>query len=293
VARDETPFRRTRAAFFGGPSAVFGVVLLAMILVCALAVPLVSPQNPFTQPQPEVLEARLPPASPANGGGTFWLGTDDQGRDLVWAIAYALRTSLEVGVSSTLIALAIGLALGIGAAYLGGRSERVLMGIAGLQLSFPAFLIALSLLALLGRGLGSVIAALVVAQWAGYAHAARDMARTELGKEYIEAARCLALSPARLWWGHLVPNCLPALGVAAVIQVAVAIALEATLSFLGLGVSTGEPSLGVLIAGGYHDLPSGAYWVSFFPGVALVLTIVSINLVANRLRIVLAPRLQR
>ena len=293
MARDETPFRRTFAAFFAEPSAVVAVGLLAMMLLCALALPLFSPQNPFALARPEMLEARLPPASPANGGGTFWLGTDDQGRDLVWAIVYGLRTSFEVGLSSVLIALAIGLGLGIGAACLGGRSEGALMCIAGLQLSFPAFLIALLLLALLGPGIGSVIAALAVAQWARYAHAACDAARAELGKQYVEAARCLALSPARVWLGHLVPNCLPPLCVAAIVQVGVAMALEATLSFLGLGVSSGEPSLGLLIAGGYRDLHSSAYWVSFFPGVALVLAIVSVNLVANRLRIILAPGAQR
>jgi len=293
VARDETPFRRTLSAFVADPTAVVGMVLLGLILLLVLAVPLISPQNPYDLAQLNVPEARLPPGSAAKGGGTFWLGTDDQGRDMLWAITYGLRTSLAVGASSTLIALSIGLVLGLGAAYFGRRTDRLIMRLAGLQLSFPAFLIAVFLLAVLGQGMGKVIAALAFVQWACYARTVRGAAWVEMGKEYIEAAHCLALSPARIALHHLLPNCLPPLFVVAAVQVAVAIALEATLSFLGLGVPNTEPSLGLLIASGYHDLPSGTYWISFFPGVALLLTIVSINLVADQLRDVLAPRRQQ
>ena len=239
------------------------------------------------------MDARLPPGSAAPAGGTFWLGTDDQGRDMLSAIFYGLRISLMVGAISTAIALSIGLAMGLCAAYFGGKTEALIMRIADIQLSFPAILIALILLAVLGQGTIKIVAALVTVQWAYYARTVRSAALVEKRKEYVEAARCLALSPVRIVFKHLLPNCLPPLLVVATVQVAAAIALEATLSFLGLGLPITEPSLGLLIANGYQYLLSGKYWISFFPGVALLLTIVSINLVADQLRDVLNPRLQR
>lgn len=290
---EETPARRILANFFANPMAVFGLTLLGAILLVAIAAPLISPQNPYDLAQLDVVDGRLPPGSTARGGGTFWLGTDDQGRDMLSAIFYGLRISLTVGVLSTVIAVAIGLAAGLTAAYRGGHTETVIMRIADIQLSFPAILIALILLAVLGQGMEKIIAALVTVQWAYYARTVRSAALVEKRKEYIEAARCLALPPSRIVFLHLLPNCLPPLIVVATVQVAAAIALEATLSFLGLGLPITEPSLGLLIANGYQYLLSGKYWISFFPGIALLLTIVSINLVADQLRDVLNPRLQR
>jgi len=292
MAREETPFGRILSDFLSSPTAVFGLVLLAAILVVAIAAPFISPQNPYDLAQLDVMDGRLPPGAKTDGG-TFWLGTDDQGRDMLSAIFYGLRISLTVGVVSTVVALALGLALGLAAAYLGGRTETVIMRIADIQLSFPAILIALILLAVLGQGMLKIIAALVTVQWAYYARTVRSAALVEKRKEYIEAARCLALPPSRIVFRHLLPNCLPPLIVVATVQVAAAIALEATLSFLGLGLPITEPSLGLLIANGYQYLLSGKYWISFFPGVALLITIVSINLVADQLRDVLNPRLQR
>ena len=292
MAREETPLGRILSDFMASPTAVFGLLLLAAILVVAIAAPFISPQNPYDLAQLDVIDGRLPPGAKTDGG-TFWLGTDDQGRDMLSAIFYGLRISLTVGVVSTVVALALGLALGLAAAYLGGRTETVIMRIADIQLSFPAILIALILLAVLGQGMLKIIAALVTVQWAYYARTVRSAALVEKRKEYIEAARCLALSPSRIVFRHLLPNCLPPLIVVATVQVAAAIALEATLSFLGLGLPITEPSLGLLIANGYQYLLSGKYWISFFPGVALLITIVSINLVADQLRDVLNPRLQR
>jgi peptide/nickel transport system permease protein len=292
MAGEETPFRRILSDFVANPTAVFGLVLLAAILAVAIAAPLISPQNPYDLAQLDVVDGRLPPGAKTDGG-TFWLGTDDQGRDMLSAIFYGLRISLTVGVASTVAALVLGLALGLAAAYFGGRTETVIMRIADIQLSFPAILIALILLAVLGQGMLKIIAALITVQWAYYARTVRSAALVEKRKEYIEAARCLALSPSRIVFRHLLPNCLPPLIVVATVQVAAAIALEATLSFLGLGLPITEPSLGLLIANGYQYLLSGKYWISFFPGVALLLTIVSINLVADQLRDVLNPRLQR
>jgi peptide/nickel transport system permease protein len=293
MAGEQTPAQRIAADFVANPVAVFGLALLGLIVAVALFAPLISPQNPYDLAQLDVMDARLPPGSKTPAGGTFWLGTDDQGRDMLSAIFYGLRISLMVGVISTAIALSIGLVMGLTAAYLGGKTETVIMRIADIQLSFPAILIALILLAVLGQGTFKIIAALVTVQWAYYARTVRSAALVEKRKEYIEAARCLALSPPRIVFGHLLPNCLPPLLVVATVQVAAAIALEATLSFLGLGLPITEPSLGLLIANGYQYLLSGKYWISFFPGVALLLTIVSINLVADQLRDVLNPRLQR
>jgi peptide/nickel transport system permease protein len=292
-ATAETPFRRIASDFAASRIAVFGLAILGLILLTAIMAPLISPQNPYDLAQLDVVEGRLPPGSVSAGGATFWLGTDDQGRDMLSAIFYGLRISLTVGVVSTVLALALGLALGLGAAYFGGRIETLIMRIADIQLSFPAILIALILLAVFGQGMLKIIAALVAVQWAYYARTVRSAALVEKRREYVEAARCLALAPARIVFRHILPNCLPPLIVVATVQVAAAIALEATLSFLGLGLPITEPSLGLLIANGYQYLLSGKYWISFFPGIALLMTIVSINLVADQLRDVVNPRLQR
>ena len=162
-----------------------------------------------------------------------------------------------------------------------------------LQLSFPAILVALMLVTILGKGVDKIIIALVVVQWAYYARTVRASALVERRKEYVEAATCLALPPRRILFRHLLPNCLPPLIVVGTVQTAHAIALEATLSFLGVGLPVTEPSLGLLIANGFEYMLSGKYWISFFPGIALLITIVSINLVGDRLRDVLNPRLER
>jgi peptide/nickel transport system permease protein len=204
-----------------------------------------------------------------------------------------LRISLFVGASTVLVASVIGASVGVLAAYAGGKVESVMMRIVDLQLSFPAILIALVLLAVFGRGVDKVILALVAVEWAYYARTVRGSALVEKRREYIEAARCLALPRSRIVFRHLLPNCLPPLIVVATVQIARAIALESTLSFLGVGVPVTEPSLGMLIAQGYDYLLSGKYWVSTFPGIALVIVIVAINLVGDRLRDVLNPRLAR
>jgi peptide/nickel transport system permease protein len=254
MADEQTPLRRIVADFVANPVAMFGLVMLGLILLTAIFAPLISPQNPYDLAQLDVMDGRLPPGAQSPSGATFWLGTDDQGRDMLSAIFYGLRISLSVGVMSTVIALAIGLTTGLTAAFLGGKVETVIMRIADIQLSFPAILIALILLAVLGQGVMKIVAALVTVQWAYYARTVRGAALVEKRKEYIEAARCLALSPRRIVFGHLLPNCLPPLIVVATVQVAAAIALEATLSFLGLGLPITEPSLGLLIANGYQYL---------------------------------------
>jgi peptide/nickel transport system permease protein len=209
------------------------------------------------------------------------------------AIVYGLRLSLFVGFVSTAIALVVGTSVGIVAAYFGGRIDSLLMRLVDIQLSFPAILIALILLAVLGKGIDKVVIALVSIQWAYYARTIRSSALVERRREYIEAAQCLALPRTRIIFRHLLPNAFPPLIVVATVQVAHAIALEATLSFLGVGVPITEPSLGLLIANGYGYMMSGKYWIAFYPGVALLIAIVAINLVGDQLRDVMNPRLKK
>jgi peptide/nickel transport system permease protein len=190
------------------------------------------------------------------------------------------------------LALTLGMAVGLLAGYAGGWVDAVIMRIVDLQLSFPSILVALVLLAVLGQGVDKIVFALVIVQWAYYARTVRGNALVEKRKEYVDAAVCLGLAPWRIVYRHVLPNCLPPLIVVATVQVAHAIALEATLSFLGLGMPITSPSLGLLIANGYSHLLSGKYWMSFFPGLALLVTIVAINLVGDHLRDILNPRLQ-
>lgn len=291
---DAAPWRQFTRDFFASRLATSGFAVLLLLLLIALFAPLISPQNPYDLATLDVLDSRLAPnALSSDGAHRFLLGTDEQGRDMLSAIFYGLRISLLVGVSSTVIAMLFGLLLGLVAAYVGGRMEALIMRIADIQLSFPAILIALILLALTGQGVSKIIFALVAVQWAYYARTARSAALVERNKEYIEAAIGLGLSPWRIVFRHLLPNCLPPLIVIAALQIASAISLEATLSFLGLGLPVTEPSLGLLIANGFQYLLSGKYWISFFPGIALLITVVSINLVADQLRDVLNPRLQQ
>ncbi len=291
--RVDTPFRRFAAEFFESKVATGALILLVVIVLAALFAPLLSPQNPYDLAQVSILDSRLPPGEKSMDGYTFLLGTDGAGRDLYSAILHGLRISLSVGVMSGIIALLVGMAVGLAAAYWGGRVETVIMRIVDLQLSFPAVLVALILLTLLGKGIENIILALVVAQWAYYARTVRGSALVERRKEYVEAATCLGLSHNRIVFRHILPNCLAPLIVVVTVQTAHAIALEATLSFLGVGLPQTEPSLGLLISNGFEYMMSGRYWISFFPGIALLLTIVSINLVGDQLRDVLNPRLKR
>jgi peptide/nickel transport system permease protein len=292
-AKEETPFRRFVREFAQSKLALLGLAIVVIIAVLAIAAPWITPQNPYDLAQLDIMDGRLPPGSKSADGLTYWMGTDDQGRDMLSGIIYGLRISLGVGAGSALIAGIIGSALGLIAAYAGGKVETAIMRLVDLQLSFPAILVALMILAFLGKGVLNVMLALVIVEWARYARTARSAALVEARREYMEAARCLALPTWRLLFRHLLPNCMPPLIVIGTIQVARAITLEATLSFLGLGVPITEPSLGLLIANGYQYMLSGKYWISFYPGIALLITIVAINLVGDQLRDVLNPRLQK
>jgi peptide/nickel transport system permease protein len=289
----ETPLRRLASEFLASRVATASLFLLSFIIFLALFAPLLAPQNPYDLAAVTVLDARLAPGERGSAGFVMWLGADGAGRDMWSAILYGLRISLGVGIASGVIALAVGTAIGLLAAYRGGWIDALVMRVVDLQLSFPAILVALILVAILGRGADKVMIALILVQWAYYARTVRGSALVERRKEYVEAAQCLALPKARIVFRHLLPNCLAPMIVVGTLQTAHAISLEATLSFLGVGLPLTEPSLGLLIANGFEYMLSGKYWISFYPGLALLATIMSINLVGDRLRDVLNPRLER
>jgi peptide/nickel transport system permease protein len=276
--------------FLRSPGAVIGLGMLSVVVLIAVFAPLISPQNPYDLRQLDIMDGRLPPGSASFDGRPYYLGTDAQGRDVLSGIFYGLRTSLTVGLLSAFAAAIIGTTVGLIAAYRGGWVESVIMRLIDLQLSFPTILMALMILAVLGKGVMNVVLALIIAEWATYARTVRGSALVEREREYMEAARAMRLPGWRILLRHLLPNCLAPVLVIATMQVARAIGLEATLSFLGLGASVTEPSLGMLIANGYQYMLTGLYWISFYPGIALLLAVVSINLVGDRLRDVLNPR---
>lgn len=288
-----SPWRNFWVRFVEDKIALVALAVVAVIAIMALFAPWIAPQDPYDLANLSLRDARRPPGFVGSGGFAHWLGTDAQGRDLWSAILYGLRVSIQIGIFAGTIALVIGTTVGIMAAYSRGMVETVLMRIVDLQLSFPPILLALVLVAILGQGKAQLIAALVAAQYAYFARTAYGAASAERSKDYVEAAMATPLSNVRIIFRHILPNCLPALIVVATVQVAYAIALEATLSFLGLGLPVTEPSLGMLISNGVKYMMSGRYWISVYPGVALIILIVAINLVGDHVRDILNPRLNK
>ena len=275
------------------PSASISGLFVLLIATLAALAPLIAPTNPYDLATVSILDGRLPPGKEMFDGTVALLGTDGAGRDVLSAILWGLRTSLIVAISSATIALTVGLTVGLAAAFYGGRLDAFLMRVVDIQLSFPAILVALVLLALLGKGIDKVIIALAIVQWAVYARTVRAAAMVERRKEYFEAATCLELSNSRIIWKHLLPNSVSSLIVLATLQTAHSITIEATLSFLGVGVPITEPSLGSLISNGFDFILSGAYWITFFPGVMLLATVAAINIFGDQLRTIINPRLSR
>lgn len=284
---------KTMQALLSKPTTLISGFLLILIILSAVFSPLIAPTNPYDLSTVSILDGRLAPGEEMFDGTIAWLGTDGAGRDVLSSILYGLRTSLTVAISSALVALAIGLSVGLTSAFYGGRIDAFLMRVVDIQLSFPAILVALVLLALLGKGIDKVIIALAIVQWALYARTVRAAAMVERRKEYFEAATCLELSNARIIWKHLLPNSVSSLIVLATLQTAHSISIEATLSFLGVGVPITEPSLGSLISNGFDYILSGAYWITFFPGIMLLATVSAINIFGDQLRAIINPRLSK
>jgi len=290
----QTPWGRIRKQFLLSKTAAAALLVFALLFVVAWGAPFFSPQNPYDLAAVSIVDAELPPGARSEASGMLHvLGTDGAGRDLLSAIFYGLRISMAVGLLSAMAALCIGTTAGLAAAYFGGRVDAFLMRIVDLQLSLPAILVALVLLASLGQGVDKTLLALVIVQWAYYARNVRGAALVEQQREYVEAAMGQGLPAGRIMFRHVLPNCMGTLIVTGTLQTAHAISLEATMSFLGIGLPQTEPSLGLLIANGFEYMLTNKYWISVYPGVALVLLVGAINLIGDRLRVVFNPKLDQ
>lgn len=288
-------------SFRSSPVAM-GAALLAFICVfCAVFAPWVAPHNPFDLTTLELSNARLPPSWSEGGNPAFFLGTDDQGRDILSALMYGTRISLAVGLASVLLSVGVGVSLGLLAGFLGGWLDALLMRLCDVMLSFPSILVAL-LIAGVGRALfpnaheslafGVLILSISLTGWVQYARTVRGSTMVERNKEYVQAARVTGVSGVRIMRRHVLPNVLGPVLVLATIQVATAIITEATLSFLGVGAPPTSPSLGTLIRIGNDYLFSGEWWITIFPGAMLVVIALSVNLLGDWLRDALNPRLR-
>lgn len=289
-------------SFRRSPVAVGSFLVLAVCLAAAVFAPLLAPHNPFDLGTLNLADSFSPPRWLPGGRAAYVLGTDDQGRDLLSAIMYGTRVSLLVGLASVAIAVALGVALGLVAGYVGGRVDAFIMRIADVQLSFPAILIALLIngvaRAMLPRDAQADVAlyvlvfAIALSNWVQYARTVRGSTMVEKNREYVQAARVIGIPPLQIMLRHLLPNVLGPVLVLATINIATAIITEATLSFLGVGVPPTEPSLGTLIRIGNDFLFSGEWWITIFPGAALVVMVLSINLLGDWLRDALNPKLR-
>ena len=289
--------------FRHSPVAIVALLVTVVMIVLALGANVIAPYNVMDPASANVIDARLPPGSSGLMGGTYLLGTDPQGRDMLSAVIYGLRTSLTVGGLSVILAAAIGILLGLLAGYYGGWFDALIMRIADIQLSFPAILIALLIdgvtRTVMNRAAHDslattvLITAIAASYWVQYARTVRGLVLVERDKDYVAAARIIGLSPARIMLQHIRPNVLGPVLVIAAINLALAILTEATLSFLGVGVPPTTPSLGSLVRVGNEFLFSGDWWISVIPGAVLVLLSLAVNLLGDFLRDALNPRLSR
>lgn len=273
-----------RAIFSGYPAAIAGLVGIMVFTFIAVFAPWIAPQNPFDQSQLDIMSGLLPPMGELMDGSVSLLGTDAVGRDILSAVMYGMRTSLFVALVAVGIGTTVGVFLGLVAVMRGGWIEAVIMRAVDLTVSFPGVLLALMLLAVFGSGVDKVIMALAVGIWAQNARLVRAVGLAELKKEYIAAARISGIGDLRIMFNFLLPNAITPVLVIMPMAISSAIVAEATLSFLGVGVPITEPSLGLLISNGNDYLLSGHWWISVVPGLVLVLMVLSINVVADRLR---------
>jgi peptide/nickel transport system permease protein len=288
-------------SFTSSPVAMGSAAVALVLMVAAAFAGWVSPHNPFDLATLDLSDSMLPPVWEEGGRTKYLLGTDEQGRDVLSALLYGARISLFVGIASVLLSLLIGVSLGLLAGYVGGRVDALVMRVCDVMLSFPSILIAL-LIAGVGAALfpganegiafGVIILAIALPGWVQYARAVRGSTMVERQKEYVQAARVIGVPPLRIMRKHVLPNVMGPVLVLSTIQVATAILSEATLSFLGVGVSPTSPSLGTFINEGNKQLFSGAWWLVIFPGTMLVLIALSINLFGDWLRDALNPRLR-
>ncbi|MFC2251707.1 ABC transporter permease [Labrys portucalensis] len=288
--------------FRTSPAVVIATCILGLLVICAVAANLIAPHDPFDPATLDIMDARLPPVWSEGGSARYLLGTDEQGRDILSSIFYGMRISILVGAAAVLFSVTIGVTLGLLAGYFGGWIDALIMRLADVQLSFPTIMIAffidgvakIVMPAALREDMRFyvVILAIGVADWVQFARTVRAATMIERQKDYVAAARISKVSSLRIVLSHILPNTIGPVLVLATLGLGVAILTEAILSFLGLGMPPSQPSLGTLIRAGNDLLLSGEWWISLFPGTALVLLVLSVNIVGDWLRDVLNPRLR-
>ncbi|MET0192606.1 MAG: ABC transporter permease [Hyphomicrobiaceae bacterium] len=289
-------------SFIASRLVVIAAILTTLLVGAAFLAPLIAPHNPYDLKSLELIDADRPPAWEEGGDARFLLGTDDQGRDILSTILYGTRASLMIGICSVLLAVAIGLSLGLWAGYAGGRIDAAIMRVADVQLTFPAILTALLIdgvaLAIFkrytfeGGKFWILVMAIGLSYWVQYARTVRGVTLVERDKEYVQAARLIGIGPMKIMFQHILPNVMGPVLVLATINLALAIITEATLSFLGVGLPPTEPSLGTMIQVGNKYLFSGSWWMVAFPGLTLALLAVAVNLLGDWLRDALNPKLR-
>ncbi|MGE4051122.1 MAG: ABC transporter permease [Piscinibacter sp.] len=288
-------------SFRSSPVAMVAAAVAALCVFCAAFAPWVAPHDPFDLASLELADSRLPPAWEEEGKAKYLLGTDDQGRDILSALMYGARISLLVGLASVLLSVIVGVSLGLLSGFVGGRVDAFIMRVCDVMLSFPAILIAL-LIDGVGRAMfpnahdtlafAVLILAIALSGWVKFARTVRGSTLVERNKEYVQAARVIGVSKWRIMARHVLPNVTGPVLVLATIDIGQAILIEATLSFLGVGVPPTQPSLGTLIRVGNDFLFSGEWWITIFPGIVLVMIALSVNLLGDWLRDALNPRLR-
>ena len=290
-------------SFRRDPVAVGSFIILVILLLMAILAPVLATQNPYDGATIDLMDAETPPMWTPEGLDTFWLGTDAQGRDIWSTILYGTRISLLIGLGAVALQSFLGIIIGLTAGYKGGRVDTFLMRVADVQLSFSSYMVAIFFGAILQAALGVsryadvavpfLIFVIGFSEWPQYARTVRASVLAEKKKEYVEAARVIGLRPIRIMFRHILPNTLTPVLVISTVQVANAVMSEAALSFLGLGMPVNQPSLGSLIKSGFAYFMSGSWWITLFPGLVLVLLVLSINLLGDWLRDFLNPKLYK
>ena len=289
-------------SFTRSPVTMLAAAITVLFLGSAALAPWLAPHNPFDLAQVDLLDSFIPPVWEADGDPRFLLGTDDQGRDVFSTIMFGARISLGVGFASVAFSIVLGVGLGLISGYVGGTLDAFIMRIADVQLSFPAILIALLIdgvaRGILPRDLHAdiwfyvLVFAIGFSGWVQYARTVRGSTLVEKSKEYVQAARVIGIPPALIMLRHVLPNVMGPVLVIATIHLAIAIITEATLSFLGVGVPATSPSLGTLVRVGQDFLFSGEWWITIFPGAALAILVLAVNLLGDWLRDALNPKLR-
>jgi len=281
---------------------VVAAFIFALLTVLAVLAPWITPQNPYDPAQLDILDSFIPPVWTADGDARFVLGTDDQGRDMYSVLLYGARLSIGVGLASVLLSMVIGVALGLLSGFKGGATDALIMRIVDVQLSFPSILIALLLNGIMVSvfkdaknsdvAIYVTIFSIAMSIWPQVARTVRGSTFVEKNKEYVQAARVIGLSASAIMWRHVLPNVIGPVLVISTINLAIAVIIEATLSFLGVGVPLTEPSLGTLIRNGNDFMSSGEWWIANFPGAVLAALALSVNLFGDWLRDALNPKLR-